>query len=115
MNKKLIKWIIVVLILAFALFISIKLLNNKAYESEVHTFIATVLENKGTSIMVQPVEGEIELNSSDKIVVRVPKDSAVLEDLSEFIVGSEVKITYNGAIMESYPAQINAIKVEVAE
>jgi hypothetical protein len=115
MNKKLMIGIVVILILAVAAFMTIKMLDNEVNESEVYTFIATVLENKGTSIMVQPIEGESELNSSDKIVVRVPKDSAILEDLSKFTVGSKVKITYNGEIMESYPAQINAIKVEVAE
>ena len=44
-----------------------------------------------------------ELNSSDKIVVRVRQDNAGLTDLSEFSEGSIVKITYDGMIMESYP------------
>ena len=45
-------------------------------------------------------------------VVRVPSDNAVLKDLSEFTEGSKVKIIYDGMIMESYPAQINAYSVE---
>lgn len=34
------------------------------------------------------------------------EDDVVLENLSQFTVGKKVKITYNGTIMESYPAQI---------
>ena len=32
-----------------------------------------------------------------------------------FVVGNKVKISYNGMIMESYPAQIVAEKVELVE
>lgn len=115
MNKKSIILIIIILLLAFVVISVVKLVIGNNLDEEQATFTATVLENKGTSIMVQPDEGEDELSSSDKIVVRLPKDSAVLEDLSQFSVGSKVKITYDGAIMESYPAQINASKVEFAE
>ena len=115
MNKKSIIWIIIILLLLLTAALVVKLvIGEENIEPEV-SFTATVLENKGTSIMVQPDEGEDELGSSDKIVVRVTKDSAVLEDLSQFLVDSKVKITYNGTIMESCPAQINAIKVEFAE
>ena len=76
------------------------------------SFNATVLENNGNSILVEPEEGSCELKSSDKIAVRVPENGG-LKDLSEFTEGSKVKITYDGIIMESYPAQINAFKVEL--
>lgn len=107
--------LIILLLLAFAVISIVNMLIFNDINEELTTFTATVLENKGTSIMVQPDEGEEELRSSDKIIVRFPKDSAVLEDLSQFTVGKKVKITYNGTIMESYPAQINASKVEFAE
>lgn len=115
MNKKSIIWIIIILLLALGSMMAVRSINGNDMEDEQHSFRATVLENKGTSILVEPVKGEAELSSSDKIVVRVPKDSAVLEDLSKFTVGSKVKITYSGAVMESYPAQINATKVELTE
>lgn len=115
MSKKSIVWIIVVLLVALIAIAVTGLAKGNNIEDNPHSFTATVLENKGTSLLVQPDEGEDELRSSDKIVVRVPKDSAVLEDLSQFSVGSKVKITYGGAIMESYPAQINAYRVESAE
>lgn len=115
MSKKTAVLIIIILLLALAATAAVWMSGDKESESVQRLFTASVLENKKTSILVQPLEGEDELNSSDKILVRVPKDSAVLEDLSEFAVGSKVKITYGGAIMESHPAQINADKVELAE
>lgn len=115
MSKKTAVWIIVVLLIALTAIMVTKLTIGNNTEEELRSFTATVLENNSTSLLVQPDEGEDELKSSDKIVVRVPKDNAVLEDLSGFSAGSKVKITYDGAIMESYPAQINAYNVESAE
>jgi len=115
MNKRFIS-LIVLLILAIVIVAVINhfILNNGETINKV-SFNATVLENYGNSILVNPLEGSPELNSSDKIVVRVPVDNAALKDLSEFTVGSKVKITYDGMIMESYPAQINAYNVEFAK
>ncbi len=110
MNKKLIYFsgLLVLAVIIIAL-VNQFILNDNI---ERVTFNAVVIENNGTSLMINPVEGSSELNSSDKIVVRVPVDNATLKDLSEFTVGTIVKITYNGMIMESYPAQINAYNVE---
>lgn len=68
-----------------------------------HSFIATVLEVGGSSALVQPVSDSAELKSSDKISFSIGE----LEKL-DVEVGSVVKVTYTGEIMESYPAQINA-------
>ena len=74
-------------------------------ELQKKTFVATVLEiNEGTAL-VEPVEGSPELNSADKISFGIAK----LETI-EAEVGSVVEITYEGEIMESYPAQIHATK-----
>ena len=67
------------------------------------SFVATVIEINGTSVLVEPVEGEDELRSSDKIYFSTEK----FDDIGAEI-GSVVQITYTGEIMESYPAQINA-------
>lgn len=110
------KTIILTVLLVLALIILgtvIKLIKNSDDYLVEKSFTAFVLENNGSSILVKPVEGTSESNSSDKIVVRVPVDNATLKDLSEFTEGSKVKITYDGMIMESYPAQINAFDVEL--
>ena len=76
----------------------------------VHKFVATILELDSSSALVQPVEGEDELSSADKIHLGI----ANLGDIGAQ-VGSEVEIYYTGGIMESYPAQINAVKWELAK
>lgn len=76
----------------------------------VHKFVATVLELNGSFALVQPVPGEDELQSSDRISV----NTATLGDIS-VQVGSDVEIYYTGGIMETYPAQINAVKWEIAK
>lgn len=73
------------------------------YPNVEEKFIATVLEINGSSVLVEPVEGEPERLSSDKISFGI----ADLEKI-EATVGSVVKVTYKGGIMESYPAQVCA-------
>lgn len=71
-------------------------------------FYATVQQTYGSSVLVVPLAGEDELRSSDQITFST-KD---LEDIG-VCVGDIVKITYDGQIMESYPAQIKAISWEL--
>ena len=68
-----------------------------------NSFEATVLKNNGASVIVEPFPDEIERGSSDQIVF----NTAQLDKIN-IKVGDFVKVTYTGAIMESYPAQINA-------
>ena len=67
-----------------------------------YSFIATVLEINGDSVLVEPVEGEDELRSSNKIMF----STKGLNDIGAE-VGSVIEVTYTGQIMESYPAQIS--------
>lgn len=68
-------------------------------------FEATVLEINDTCYLVEPVEGSQELNSADRIEVPIPNpDSALLPE-----VGDIIKITYNGDIMETYPARLGEV------
>ena len=68
-------------------------------------FEATVLEINDTCYLVEPVEGSQELNSADRIEVPIPNpDSALSPE-----VGDIIKITYNGDIMETYPARLGEV------
>lgn len=111
MNRK---YVFLIVLLIFA-FIIISLVNKIITDNDVEevSFNAAVLENNNNFLLVEPEEGSSELNSSNKIVVRVQGENNTLKDLSEFTEGSIVKITYDGMIMESYPAQINAYDVEL--
>ena len=56
------------------------------------------------NILVEPLKGEIERNSASKIYVSTDVISG--NPVPELKKGDEVRIIYNGEIMETYPAQI---------
>lgn len=75
-----------------------------------HSFVATVLEINGTSVVVQPVADSAVLMSTDKVSF----GTSDLEKI-EVEVGCVVKVTYTGGVMESYPAQVHAISWELSD
>ena len=98
-------------VIAFLLSVALLLCgcNAKAPEPTEQTdppgenFLATVLEVKGASVLLEPLEGEAERNSCDRISL----GTSSLEDIVPQ-PGDVVRVFYDGQIMESYPAQINA-------
>lgn len=73
----------------------------------IKDFTATVLELQETSALVQPVADETAL--CDRI-------SIGLDGLNSIgaVVGSTVRIFYVGDVMESYPAQVKAVRWELS-
>ncbi len=77
------------------------------------SFVATVLENNVSSLLVEPVEGSGELGIADKIVVFI-SDETLVESKNEQITidnietRSKVEVFYKGGIAKSYPAQIDS-------
>ena len=71
-----------------------------------HTFVAKVLEIYSGSYLVRPVTGSAELKSADRITI--PKQEGV-----EVQLGAYIQITYDGTLMETYPAQIANAKIEL--
>ena len=85
----------------------------KKLEEEQYEFIATIIGAYGSSILVEPEEGTNERKTSDKISIGI---NSPINGTNDFYVkGNKVKITYNGIIMESYPAQIVATKIELVK
>ena len=70
---------------------------------EEKNLIAVIVEYNGSTVVVEPLEGEDERNSCDRISFSVGE----LEDIGP-CVGDTVRVYYTGGIMETYPAQINA-------
>ena len=83
----------------------------KELEEEQFEFIATIIGAYDSAILVEPEEGTNERKSSDKISMVIERPTDGTNDF--YVVGNKVKITYTGVIMESYPAQISATKVEL--
>ena len=77
-----------------------------------HEFVATIIETSDNFIIVEPDEGTNERKSSDKISMGITRPTNGTNDF--YVKGNKVKIIYNGIIMESYPAQIVATKIELA-
>ena len=71
---------------------------------EKFCFQAKVLEFDGTTILVEPVEGSDELRSADRFTVSA---EGITEEIA---VGDTVAITYNGDIMETYPAMLGEVE-----
>lgn len=90
--------------------------NNEDYkkiEEEQYEFVATIIGVYDSSILVNPEVGTNERKSSDKISMNIIRPINGINDF--YVVGNKVKITYNGIIMESYPAQIVATKIELVK
>lgn len=75
-----------------------------------HNFVATILEINNSSVIVEHVADSAVFMSTDKVTFGISD----LEKI-EAEVGSVVKVTYTGGVMESYPAQVHAISWELLE
>ncbi|MBO5211864.1 MAG: DUF3221 domain-containing protein [Clostridia bacterium] len=73
-------------------------------------FGGTIIEINDSNVIVKPEEESWISKSSDKIVFNTNN----LEKLNVKI-GDKVMVTFNGELMESYPAQINAISWQLCE
>ncbi len=75
---------------------------DSAEASDAVIFQATVTEVFDNSILVKPVDGSLELSSSDQVSIPNKEQLNVqIDDLLE--------ITYNGEILESYPVQLGKV------
>ena len=68
-------------------------------------FCGMVLEISDQYFLVEPDEGEEERKSADRITV--PTNVISAEGVPEVKVGDEIRIVYDGEIMESYPARLS--------
>lgn len=75
-------------------------------KKEEHSFIAKVIEVSSNSIIVEPDLLEDERKSSDRFTIDLKNNEDVYE------IDDYVKIYYDGVIFESYPAQVEATKIE---
>ena len=81
---------------------------NIVNEQNEYSFCGTITQVEENLIFVEPEENEEIRKSADKIMVGKLKTDANVE----FEVGEKVRITYDGYVMEKYPAQIKATKIE---
>ena len=82
-------------------------INGKQSDEEQY-FYGRIVDATTSYIIVEPNEDEEERKSADKISIGLGEDNDAL-----YMVGTNVKITYDGTIMDSYPAQVKATKIDV--
>lgn len=78
--------------------------------NNAYYFNATVIGVNGNNLVVQALENEAINTSADMFSFKLPSD-----DTTSYLIGQKVKIEYTGTIMESYPAQIDVIGLEIIE
>ena len=105
---------LIAIILALTCIICLTACDNKSGKdfdkpTDQHQFDATILEIHDNYFLVEPGAGMDELKSADKIEVSTQNaDKSV-----EWKVGDLVLITYDGVILETYPARLNQVyKIE---
>lgn len=119
MNKRILIILIILLILIIGPMLVINLkgteqsknveLDNKQKAFDTNSsFYGKVIESRTNYIIVEPDENEEERKSADKISINLGENNDAL-----YYVGTRVKITYTGEIMETYPAQVKAVKIEL--
>lgn len=87
--------------------------DEKAYAVNEESFEAAILELSVVSALVEPLEGETERNSCDRIRFSVKGLEGMEGTIAE--PGDIVEIFYDGVIKESYPAGITANRWELSE
>lgn len=125
-TKKIIGILIVVLIIIIGAVIVYKLITNREdsnltneninstsvntanNEPNEHSFFGKVIESHSSYIIVEPNENEAIRKSANEISIRLEENDDTIYE-----AGTNVKITYDGTVMESYPAEVKAIKIEV--
>ena len=78
------------------------------HENNEHSFYGKVVESDASYIIVEPNEDEEERKSADKISIVLGEYNDAL-----YMVGTNVKITYEGTVMTTYPLQVKATKIEL--
>lgn len=130
-NKKIIIGVIIVLLLiVIGVVIAYKLIENNVMNREdfkfkvenvssnavytenidedEYSFFGRVIESNEKGIIVEPNGDEEIRKSGDKVYIGLGEHNDAL-----YMVGTNVKITYKGAVMTTYPLQVNTTKIEV--
>ncbi len=69
-------------------------------------FEAKIIDVKDTSITVEVIKNSKSFKAGDKVTMKK------IESYSSYTIGTKVRITFNGMVETSNPAQIGAVKIE---
>ncbi len=81
----------------------------------IHNMKATVIEANGTTLLLEPCAGEWELKSADRITVGYSTLDLSEDITAQLVKGAILLVSYDGSIAETYPAQIFADSIRLAD
>lgn len=81
--------------------------SNDTVSHDEHSLYGKIIESYQSYIVIEPNEGEDVFQKTHKILIGLDESSIIYE------IGANVKITYDGRIKMSNPAQIDATKIEI--
>ena len=81
------------------------------FNESKEVFDAKIIEVNEETIMVKVLNSEGSFKVNEKVIVKTP--ISINENNITYNVGDKVKITFNGIVLTSNPAQISAYSVEV--
>ncbi len=84
--------------------------NLQVCDDTAYSFDATILEINENSVLVGPIGDGDGISGVDKVEFKTANLPPI-----DIKMGSIVKVTYNGQVMYSYPAQINALSWKLCE
>lgn len=82
--------------------------NTENLDEKEYSFFGKVIESTASYIIVEPNENEEIRKSGDKVSIGLGEYNDALYE-----VGTNVKITYKGTVMDTYPLQVKTTKIEV--
>ena len=81
------------------------------FNESKEVFDAKIIEVNEETIMVKVLNSEGSFKVNDKVIVKTP--ISINENNITYNVGDKVKVTFNGIVLTSNPAQISAYSVEL--
>ena len=81
------------------------------FKESIDIFDAQIIEAKDNSITVKVLKNSKSFKKDDKVTMKITRPTSGVNDF--YIVGNKVRITFNGMVETSNPAQIGASKIEL--
>jgi len=81
------------------------------FKESIDIFDGQIIETKDNSITVKVLKNSKSFKKDDKVTMKITRPTSGVNDF--YVVGNKVRITFNGMVETSNPAQIGASKIEL--
>jgi len=81
------------------------------FKESIDIFDGKIIEAKDNSITVKVLKDSKSFKKDDKVTMKIIRPTSGVNDF--YVVGNSVRITFNGIVLSSSPAQIGATKIEL--